>query len=236
MLPTDLTLLHTIAISCVFVGWFAYPVVLRLFGLGPLNSQLGLVRHQWVTEIANRSGNPFDAILLGHLVHSVAFFGSATLIVLAGLFSIVLNLEAIHETVTALEFFDTSSLQLFALEYALVASVLTICFFSFTYSLRKILYSIALIGALPDKSKDDPKFEELVHCTTTVVTEALKTFNFGIRGYYYAVASLFLFISPEASIAATFIATVILIYRQIGTPTSRAISNYIDKIQKENHE
>jgi uncharacterized membrane protein len=191
---------------------------------------LGLVRHRWIIEIANRSGNPFDAILLGHLVHSVAFFGSATLIVLAGLFSIVLNLETIHETVTALDFFKTSSLQLFALEYTLVASVLTICFFSFTYSLRKILYSIALIGALPNKAENDPQFDELVNCTTTVVTEALKTFNFGTRGYYYAVSALFLFVSPVACIIATFVATVVLIYRQLGTPTSRAISEYIEKI------
>lgn len=235
MLPTDFTVEHGIAIAFLFGTWLAYPLILRLFGIAPLNTQLMVARRKWVNEISNRSGNPFDAILLGHITNSVAFFGSATLIVLAGIFTIVVHIESIHNTVTNLHFIDPVSLELFALMYGLLASVLIVCFFSFTYALRQLLYSIALIGALPESASASEAYEDLTSDTTTVLTQALKTFNFGIRGYYYAMASMCLFVSPMLCIIATSIVTAILIYRQVKSPTSRAIARYTRKV-KTNHE
>jgi uncharacterized membrane protein len=227
MTPSDLSATHAIAIALVLILWFAYGAIFKLLGKGSLNAQLAIVRRQWINQIPQREGKPFDAILLGHIVHSVAFFGSATLIVLAGVFSIIVNLESIHGTLTRLHFVSNVSLELFAIEYALIALVLTICFFSFTYALRKLVYAIALIGALPDHCNDRERLDCLIDDATTVLSEALKTFNFGIRGYYYAIAGLFLFISPLACIITCCIVTAILIYRQIGSNTSRAITSYI---------
>jgi uncharacterized membrane protein len=228
LIPSDIGLVHVIAMTLVLLFWFAYSAIFKLLGREALNSQLALVRRQWINQIPDREGKPFDAILLGHIVHSVAFFGSATLIVLAGVFSIIVNLESIHGALIRLHFVGNVSIELFALEYALIALVLTICFFSFTYSLRKLVYAIALIGALPEHCQDKARLARLIDDATTVLTEALKTFNFGIRGYYYAIAALFLFISPLACIIASCIVTAILIYRQIGSKTSRAIQAYIE--------
>ncbi|MBT8449625.1 MAG: DUF599 family protein [Gammaproteobacteria bacterium] len=228
-MPTDFTLIHGLAILLIILCWTTYPLLIKLIGIGPLNSVLMIARRRWVHEMSNRSGNPFDAIMIGHLVNSVAFFGSATMIVLAGLFSIALNLQSIYEAVSTISLIGQHSLELFVMIYALLAGVITICFFSFTYALRKLLYSIALIGALPNKPEISPAFDELIEDTTVVLTESLKTFNFGIRGYYYAIATLFLFISPLACILATLIITSILIYRQVATKTSRAIHRYVEK-------
>lgn len=228
----DITPLHGLAMVLLLSCWFAYPIILKLFGIGPLNSQLVTARRQWIHEMAHRPGKPFDAVLLGHIVHSVAFFGSATLIVLAGIFSVVVKLDGIHKTLTGIDFIQPVSLELFILEYALLTGVFTLCFFSFTYALRKLLYSIALIGALPESPNEVVDFDDLVDDTTTVITEALKTFNFGIRGYYYAIASICLFISPMFCITATLIATSVLVFRQVRTPTSRAIARYIEKTEQ----
>ena len=110
---------------------------------------------------------------------------------------------------------------------------LTISFFSFIYALRKLVYAIAMIGALPvvkgsnkvDYAEDN--LQQLIDDTTTVMTESLKTFNFGIRGYYYAIAAMFLFVSPYACIVITLSATAILIYRQMNTTTAQSINQYI---------
>ena len=56
--------------------------------------------------------------------------------------------------------------------------------------------------------------------------DALKTFNFGIRGYYYFVAVLCLFVSPWASLAMTSVMTTVLVYRQVASITSAAIRRY----------
>ena len=230
MIPADFSLLDLIAILMMFTSWFAYPWILKLVGIAPLNSQLGVARKHWVEQIASRAGNPFDAILLGHVVHSVAFFGSATLIVLAGIFSIFVKLDDIYQALSGFEMIRSTSFGLFIVIYSILAIVLTVCFFSFTYTLRKLLYSLALIGALPDKPESEQQLAEMVSETTVVITESLKTFNFGIRGYYYAIACIALFVSPLACIATTLIITVVLVFRQLKTPTSKAIKGFTKQL------
>ena len=43
--------------------------------------------------------------------------------------------------------------------------------------------------------------------TARVLTEAVRSINNGIRGFYYAMAALFLFAGPYACIAATVLIT-----------------------------
>ena len=59
------------------------------------------------------------------------------------------------------------------------------------------------------------------------MTEALKTFNFGIRGYYYFIAALGLVVSPYLSLGLTAILTFILFYRQLGSKTAKAIDRFV---------
>lgn len=234
-LPPDFSLAHLGAVTLLFASWFAYPVILRRVGRGSLNSQLVVVRQYWIAAATRRAAKPFDAVLLGHITNSIAFFGSATLLVLAGVLSTIASVESIHETVSQLHFIDETSLELFTLEIALLAFVLALCFFSFTYALRKLIYTIALLGALPDEEDNCPTQDRLINGMTIVLSEAIKTFNFGIRGYYYAIASLCLFISPLACMGATLLATSILTFRQLATPTARAIQDYVDAAREWNN-
>lgn len=226
-LPPDFSLAHAGAILLLFACWFAYPLILRFYGRVSLNSQLAIVRKYWFTAATRRAAKPFDAVLIGHITNSIAFFGSATLLVLAGVLSTIANVKTIHETVSQLHFIDTTSLELFAIQIALLALVLSLCFFSFTYALRKLIYTIALLGALPDEADNCPTRPRLIEALTLVLSEAIKTFNFGIRGYYYAIASLGLFLSPLVCILATLLVTTVLIYRQLATPTAHAIQDYV---------
>lgn len=227
-MPSDLTLLHVLAIGLIFLCWFGYSAFMHRFAEGSLNSQLEVVRRSWLLAATRRETKPFDAILLGHIINSIAFFGSATLLVLAGVLSLFINLKAIHATESQLGFTTPISLQLFALEVGLLAFVLAVCFFSFTYSLRKLIYTIALIGALPAANESYEEQDALVTAAARVLSEAITTFNLGIRGYYYAIATLCLLISPWVSIAATAIVTVVLVYRQLATPTAAAVKRYVE--------
>lgn len=227
-LPPDFGLVHGLAIVLLFGFWFVYSLLLRLIGRGSLNEQLGVVRIRWLTNATCRAAKPFDAVLLGHIVNSIAFFGSATMIVLAGVITALANVRAVHGIVADLHFTAGSSFELFVLNVAIVNTILALCFFSFTYALRKLIYVIALVGALPDESVAKTPVEGMVTASATVLTEALKTFNFGIRGYYYFIAALGLFVSPYVCLALTLIVTGILFYRQLASPTALAIRDYVD--------
>jgi uncharacterized membrane protein len=228
MLPQDFDFSHGIAMALILVSWFSYSSLMATFGRGSLNAQLVVIRDHWVQAATRRPAKPFDAVLLGHIINSIAFFGSATLIVLAGLISTFASVKSIHQTISELHFVAGASLELFALQIGFLAFVLALCFFSFTYALRKLIYTIALIGALPDISDDCPTHDQMVASASRVLSEAIKTFNFGIRGYYYAIASLCMLASPYVSMAATILVTGILFYRQLATPTARAIQDYVE--------
>lgn len=226
-MPADLTLLDVVAIALIALCWFGYSFALERFASGSLNAQLSTVRTHWVRAMTRRVIRPFDAILIGHITNAIAFFGSATLLVLAGVISVFTIVGDVHDIVSRIGFVERVSLEKFELKVAFVALTLAICFFSFTYSLRKLVYLIALLGALPHEDDKVSTTPAMVQSTATVMTEAIRTFNLGIRGYYYAIAALCWIASPVASIAATIIVTFTLFYRQLSTPTSDAIAEYV---------
>ena len=229
-LPSDFDLLQGAAIVVLFLSWFTYSAVLMIVARGSLNEQLSTVRTQWLRLSIGRGQKPFDAILLGHIVNSIAFFGSATMIVLAGFITLFANVKSVHGTASELTLTDGSSFELFVIHFTVLSAILALSFFSFTYALRKLIYVLALVGALPEGELDEHGEAcriEMVDCAATVLSEALKTFNFGIRGYYYAVAALGLFVSPWLCLGLTAIATAILMYRQIATRTAAAVQGYV---------
>lgn len=235
MLPEDFSITHVTAAVFLLIAWFGYSLALSRFARGSLNSQLGIVRLRWIELATQRDAKPFDAVLLGHIVNSIAFFGSATLLVLAGMVTAIASVKDVHQTLTPLPFISKTSVELFTLKLAFVAFILTLCFFSFTYSLRKLAYTIALIGALPQKTDAHPGHDALVEATATVLSEALKSYNFGFRGYYYATAALGMFVSPLTCIAAKALMTAALFYRQLATRTSAAIQRYVQTLRDDDH-
>jgi len=231
-MPEDVTFLHLVAIGLLFAAWGSYSPILAKFGRGTLNVQLDVVRRRWMQIAVTRSIRVPDAILVGHIINAVAFFGSATLIVMAGLVGAVVNLGTVHLAVISLPFVPTMSIELFALKLGTVALVIVISFFSFTYALRKLNYVLALVGSLPeaDAAPSTPGLDAMVENAATVLTEAVKSFNTGIRGYYFAVAALFLFAGPLASILATAAVMALLVWRQTCTRTARAIGAFVDAL------
>ena len=232
-LPPDLTNLHLVAFALLFAAWWLYSPILSLFGRGTLNAQLSIVRLRWMLLSTQRINRPFDAILLNQIINSVAFFGSASLIVLAALLGTFANVSSVHAVLSQLHFVSPTSIELLTVNLSVVVLILGISFFAFTYSLRKLIYTVALSGGLADQAVETPQFTVQVEATATVLTEAVRSFNNGIRGYYYAVAALFLLLGPVACIVATCAVMAMLFYRQTLTTTSRAIGRYVDAMNEE---
>jgi uncharacterized membrane protein len=231
MVPSDFTLAHAVAITLLFAAWWLYSPILKLFGRGTLNAQLGVVRLRWMSLSIARQNRTFDALLLNQVISSVAFFGSATLIVVAGLIGTFANVKAVHAVIADLHFFAPMSVELLAINLGAVALILGISFFSFTYPLRKLIYTVALMGGLPEQAPMTPALTIQSQATATVLSEAIRSFNNGIRGYYYAVAALFLLAGPVACICATCLVMAMLFWRQTMTRTSKAIASYVDAVE-----
>ena len=233
-LPADLDLPKAAAIALIFALWGLYGPLLKVMGRGSLNTQLHAVRMQWLRmhQHSPREHRVFDALLLGHISSSISYFGSATLLVLAGLVGTLVNVNRVYIVTRELKFLEPMSADLFTLYFAIVTLILILSFFAFTYALRKMAYTFALLGGLQEAPAKAPESKVMVEQTATVLTEAVRSINNGIRGFYFAIAGLFLFAGPYVSIGMTIVITGILFYRQMHSPTARAIGKYVDALSK----
>jgi uncharacterized membrane protein len=222
------------AIILIFVMWALYSPILNTMGRGTLNAQLHVVRLKWMRMLlkTRREHRTFDGILLGQISGAMAFFGSATLIVLAGLVGTLANISNVHRSLLAVPFFPATSLGLFTLHFATLTIIMAICFFSFTYALRKLAYTLAMIGALEEAPGDDPESQVMIMETAIVMTEAVKSLNNGIRGFYFAVAALVLFVDPYICMITTMGMSILLYYRQGFSTTALAIERYVNAMHK----
>ena len=233
-LPMDFDWLHAVAVGLIFGLWGLYTPILKRLGRGSLNEQLHVVRLRWLQmhQDIDREHRVFDAILLGHISNSVSYFGSGTLLVLAGLVGALANVNNVFLLTRGLKFVDkTMSLELFTLYFGLLTLIMVLCFFAFTYALRKMAYTFAMLGGLQAAPAETEQSRIMGEQSAVVLTEAVRSINNGIRGFYYAIAALFLFAGPYAAISATVAITALLFYRQLFSPTAVAIARYVDALR-----
>jgi uncharacterized membrane protein len=228
--PFDLDATRMFALGLIFACWALYSPILRRLGRGTLNAQLHVVRLRWMRMLldAPRETRVFDAILLGQLSSSMSFFGSGTLIVVAGLVGTLAGIGGVHAAVTRMEFFPPISLPLFTIYFASLTLIMAVSFFSFVYAMRKLAYTLALIGGLTEAKISNSHSQVMIAQTASVLTSSVMSLNNGIRGFYFAVAALFLFVGPLVTIAMTLLITGVLIYRQGFSSEAMAIERYVD--------
>ncbi len=234
MLPNDLDLPRSLAILYIFAMWGLYSFILRTLGRGTLNAQLHVVRKRWMRMLmlTKREYRNFDALMLGQISNSMSYFGSATLLVLAGLVGTLANASNLFRSMQGLRFFPMISLELFTFYLATLTLIMAICFFSFTYALRKLSYMLAMVGAMSSGSIENTQSRIMIEETATVMTESVKSLNNGIRGFYFAVAALFLFAGPYYCILMTTAISGLLFYRQGLSTTALAVERYVDAVQE----
>ena len=229
-MPYDFDGLRLAALALIFAMWALYGPILNWLGRGTLNAQLHVVRLRWMRMSleSHRENRVFDGILLGQLSASMSFFGSATLIVLASLLGALASIGSVHAALVRLEFFPPISLGLFTLYFASLTLIIAFSFFSFTYAIRKLGYTIAMIGGLNEARTANAHSQVMIAQTAVVLTESVKSLNNGIRGYYFAVASLFLFAGPWQGIFMTLLISCVLLYRQGFSSEALAIEHYVE--------
>ena len=106
MFPNDLDLPRVIAIALLFLMWSLYGPILNILGRGTLNAQLHVVRERWMRMLlkTHREHRTFDAVMMGHISGSMSFFGSATLIVLAGLIGTLASISRVYAAMMEVKF------------------------------------------------------------------------------------------------------------------------------------
>lgn len=227
MLP--LSPLDWIAAGIFAAAWFGYAIV---FDWWPtrrpvtLNRAMALVRVNWMRQMLVRDARIMDSMLLGHLINSVSFFASATVLLLAGLIGTLASGEAAREMVAGLGLAADAPPALFEAKVLLLIGIFVYAFFKFTWAIRQFNYTVAFIGAAPPIPLSAQRVSRLATDAAALMSQAVGAFNTGIRAYYFAFAALGWLLHPWVLIGLSVLVLAVLSFRQLGSPAFRLVTHY----------
>lgn len=183
-----------------------------------LASVLDLHRVSWMERMMLRDNRIGDAALLANLERNVNFMASTTVIIVAAV-------------LTALSSSNFSWLENAGSEFShyklgLILFIMVYAFFCFTWSLRQYGFGSVLVGAspMPDQEEFNARQrKEYAYSTGKILDQAGHAFNYGLRAYYFAMASLAWFIHPLLFIFATFVVVAVLYRREFVSKALRLL-------------
>jgi uncharacterized membrane protein len=219
-------LLSLVWFVAVWVGytWYADRHARRALSL---RAVMHAYREQWMQQMLVRDNRMVDVNILGNLLQGVAFFASATLLVIAGLLTILGSTDKAIEIVRALPFAAKTTLVQWEMKLLVLCVIFVYAFYKFTWAIRQFNYCSTLIGAAP-KGPDDA----FARRAAEVATQASKDFNQGLRAYYFSLAALSWFVSPWLFMFATTAAVVVLYIREYRSSALRILGGMDTKHAK----
>lgn len=219
------TLLDWVALGTFVACFVTYDLTMRLspqFGRPTLRTAMHAWRIRWMSSLTERENRIMDAQLLGHIIQSMTFLASTSVLVLAGLAAAFGTSQTAASMISDLPFTYVMTPNQFAFRLLLPSCLMVYAFFVFTTGLRQFNYACVMVGALPTKFNPDEK-TYFVEDAAQVLGLGTNNFNAGVRSFYFALASLSWFFHPVAFIIASISVTILLYRRQTSSDILRAV-------------
>lgn len=218
------------AVIWLLLVWGGYNLLMDRLLARPvgLNHHMKDVRRRWMQRMLEREQRISDASLVGHVMHSVSFFASATLLLLVGLVGFLGALDQAYAVMNELAFTAKTSQTLFEFKVLALIAIFVYAFFKFTWAIRQFNYYCAVIGAAPMPPLAPAEQESAAARLAELLSLAVSSFNGGLRAYYFSLAVLTWFVHPVLFIIVTTWMLLVLLRRQLFSRTVRLIRATLD--------
>jgi uncharacterized membrane protein len=223
---TSTATLDIIALAVFVVFWFSLEPLMGglLPGSNGIVVDMRTVRRGWMREVLTRDNNFIgDAAIIGHVINSASFFGSANLVVMVGLGG-ALFVEPPAAVQNGLISVLTGPEPAWAVhaKILLVLATLLRGLSDFIWAVRQLNYCLAAIGASPSR-QEQRDLERWTDALTTVLNPALRTFSAGVRSYYFTFAAAVWILGPIPFVVATLFSSGLLFWRQTYSETAKGV-------------
>ncbi|AMA46400.1 DUF599 domain-containing protein [Pseudomonas alabamensis] len=181
-----------------------------------LASVLHLYRHDWMRRMLLRENRIADASVIGNLERNASFFASSTLIILAGILTVLGASDRALSLLADLPFVQPTSQGVSELKLLCLATVFVYAFFTFSWCMRQYNFAATLVGSAPmisERNVSDLERQAFAKRAARVLSMAANQFNFGLRSYYFGMVMLSWFISPWLFMAMSM-GVVFILYRR----------------------
>jgi len=220
--------LNSVALLWFLCGWVGYSrfAKRRAKQVDCLASVMHRHRIDWMRSVFFREIRVSDAAIIANLERNVSFMASTSMLVLAGLVTVLANSDQVAILVGKLPFVLGASAEHLQLKLLILVCMFIYAFFTFTWSLRQFGFCSVLIGASPvvrEGELSDGECELFARHTGKVFDQASHSYNFGLRSYYFAMALLAWFIHPLLFMAAVGLVVSILYHREFHSNSLQAL-------------
>lgn len=171
---------------------------------------------QWMSRVLLRDNRITDATSIASLKRYVTFFASSTMLILAGLVTVLASTEQAINILRDLPYFTASTQIEWELKLLMMVAMFIYAFFKFSWSARQYGFaSIMIVSApLPTESVDESLKQQFIKGGAKVLSLAAFEFNKGLRSYYFSLALLGWFLNTWVFIMATVVVVVVLYRRE----------------------
>jgi uncharacterized membrane protein len=189
-----------------------------------LSFELRRKRNDWMQKMLLRDNKMADVGLISTLERNVTFFASSTLLILAGLLTVMTAADKLSLMLTNLVPWASYSESAVQLKLLLLSFIYVFAFFQFTWSLRQYGFCGVLIGAAPDgRGMTSDEQQLYANRAAKVIDQAGHSFNYGLRSIYFSLSALTWFIDPILFMVASVVVMLVMKQREFHSKVLKAL-------------
>lgn len=191
-----------------------------------LASAMHFYRIEWMERMLERDVRMTDTSTIANLERTVAFFASTTILILAGLVTVLGSTEQAINVISDLPFASYSTTNEWELKLLLLVIIFSYAFFKFTWSLRQYGFASIMIGGSPmptDHITEQARIS-FAKRNARMLSLAANNFNSGLRTYYFSLAVLGWFINTWIFLAMSALIVWLLYRREFKSRTLAELS------------
>ncbi|MGB1239121.1 MAG: DUF599 domain-containing protein [Pseudomonadales bacterium] len=204
---------------CCFKGYLYYSRV-KSYNTPCLANVLHRYRYEWMLHMLEREVRIADETTIANLERSVSFFASTTILIIAGLITLLGSSEQVIKVLANIPVVTTHA-QSWSIKILLLIVVFLYAFFKFTWSLRQYGFVSVMIGSAPTPTEEITDEAKQFHAERIALmcSKAAGNFNIGLRSYYFSISVLAWFISPVLFMLCSSFVALILYRREFRSAT-----------------
>lgn len=171
-------------------------------------------RRAWMEHFVTRQPRIFDSHIVGSLRQSTAFFASASMIAISGIFALLGDADRLRGV--AGDFADADApVIVWEVKLFLVLLFAANAFLKFVWSNRLFGYCSVMMGAVPNDGS--PLAYHRAAKAAEINIFAARSYNRGLRSVYFGIASAAWLLGGEALIAATVVTLIVILRREFAS-------------------
>ncbi|MBP0484372.1 DUF599 domain-containing protein [Sagittula salina] len=177
-------------------------------------------RHAWMDQFVTRQPRIFDSQIVANLRQGTAFFASASMIAVGGIFALLGNADQLRGVAADLTE-HTDPVVVFEIKLMAMLLLGTNAFLKFVWSHRLFGYTSVLMAAVPE-DPSDPATVPRAHKAAEINVAGARAYNRGLRSVYFGIAASAWLVGPWALMLAAVVTTAVILRREFAS-VSRAV-------------